>query len=348
MKKKQKILVIAVSGIGNTILQSPAIKALFLRDYFQVDVLFGNQAMANVFWNEKRIHHKYILPKGFAAKIRLVQEFRKNQYDYAVACFPSNRMEFHMLMFLSGAKRRVIHSYRKGRWRTLSFLSNLKIPADSTLHDVEQNLNLLTVFNIEPARVERQLVFNTEKAHRNFADSFIETHQLGGKTIFGLHAGCKKSEEYRRWPADKFIALIERLNQNSIHCLLFGGPDEKDVTLSIFNGTRNHSINHVVEENDINNIGALIQKCHCFLTTDSGLGHIAAAQGVDVYAIFGPAQASRTAPYGAKGHYISLDLPCSPCMGYPFTATHSKIKCPYEFKCLRTLNVEDVFNTIME
>ncbi len=349
MRQKQKVLIISVSGIGNTILQSPLINTLLNQENFIIDILFGNSSMASVFGGDKRINAIFILPKSLMKKILLIFRLKRRHYALSFACFPSNRYEFNLLPFLIGAKKRIIHAYKVGKYRTLSFLSNTKISVNEHLHDVEQNLNLLKAININPSTINPKLIFWTTDEATHFAHNFFLEKGLNTNKTIGIHMGCKASESYKRWPAEKFIAIINKLNTiDGFSCLLFEGPDEQELTEFVHHHLDDKSKNLIIREHDLGKVAALIKRCGLFLNCDSGLGHVAAALEVPTLAIFGPTMHSRTAPYGPYGHYFSLDLPECNCYKYPFYSTSSKIKCPYNLKCLRDIEVQDVYLRLKE
>jgi heptosyltransferase-2 len=271
---------------------------------------------------------------------------RAQRYSYSFACFPSNRREFHLLPFLAGVRTRVCHEYEVGRLSTLSFLSNVKVQTDAALHDVDQNLNLARALGMDPESLSHELVFQVDAGASQFAREFLRDRGLSSAALIGIHAGCKRSESYRRWPLAHFVELIGRLNDTGRCCLLFAGPDEIEETREILAALPADSGNLIVERLPLGQVAELIHCCQGFLSTDSGLGHVARAMGVPTLAIFGPAQWSRTAPYGKRGAHIALELACSPCMKYPFGATHSRIDCPYEYRCLRELSAQAVFERL--
>ena len=82
---------------------------------------------------------------------------------------------------------------------------------------------------------------------------------------------------------------------------------------------------------------ALIRRARFFITNDTGPMHIAAAFDVPVCAIFGPANPTRTGPYGATHSIVSLRLPCSPCYA-------KKRNC--DWKCLCDLDVDAVLKGV--
>ena len=204
MSQVTSVLILSVSGIGNTILQSPFITALLDRGDLAVDILFGNRGMAQVFAQDARIRERYVVPSSLREKAALIRRLRSRSYDFSFACFPSNRREFHLLPFLAGVRTRVCHEYDVGRLRTFSFLSNRKLKADASLHDVDQNLGLVRALGMNPEVLPRELVFQAAPAASQFAQEFLRDRGLSSAPLIGIHAGCKRSESYRRWPAAEY------------------------------------------------------------------------------------------------------------------------------------------------
>lgn len=347
--KNKRILAISLSGIGNTILFTPFLNS-FKRNYpeDEIDFLVLNQAMADVVSKSNLVDDIFVLSKKPFRILKTLWQLRKRHYDYSVTAFPSNKWQFNVLAFSIGAKNRVTHKYQCCQLRTLSFLQNKKIKAIEGIHDVEQNMNLLKVFEINPKKEERKLIFYISNENKRFADNFLRQNYLENKFLVGIHPGCNKDNKYRRWPKEYFVKLINYLTDKKKNFLLFFGPDEIEEVTWIYNNVNDRSGVFLIEEKNLKNVGALIARCGVFICTDSGLGHIAAVLKVKTFAIFGPAQVLRTRPYGKYGHYISLNLPCSPCLKYPFHSTSSKIKCKKNFECLRKIKVEDVIKKIKE
>lgn len=343
----RRTLVLSVSGIGNTILQSPLIKAIASDPRYELDVLFGSGAMASVLGGLDGLKGVYTLPRRRIDRLALVRVLRANQYEVSVAAFPSNRPEFHVVPYVLGIPMRVAHAYDSAHWYSATFLSTHRVPARRALHDVEQNLALLEPLGIDPARVPRTLTFSLGASDIARADEFAARKLPNAGRLVGLHAGCKKSESYRRWPVPHFVHLVDSLNARGIACVLFAGPDEVDDVRRIYTTLSRPDLSVVAEGLSLGVTAGLIRRCDAFLSTDSGLGHVAAALGVETIALFGPAQWSRTAPYGPNGHVLTLQLSCSPCLKYPFDASHSRINCPYSMRCLRELSPEHVLNELL-
>jgi heptosyltransferase-2 len=67
--------------------------------------------------------------------------------------------------------------------------------------------------------------------------------------------------------------------------------------------------------------------------------HLAAALGVPLVAIFGSTDERATGPAGARQRIVSRRVECSPC---------GLRECPIDFRCMRTISVEEVFKATLE
>ncbi|MFW5746871.1 MAG: glycosyltransferase family 9 protein, partial [Nanoarchaeota archaeon] len=134
-----KILLIALSGIGNTILATPFIQSL--RNLYPdstIDLLTHKKSFAECLNGSKIINSFFDLEHRKAITII---GLHKKHYDISFCLFPSNKWQFALLSFLIGAKQRCSHRYFCGNH--LSFLLTNLVEADPELHDVEQNMRLL-------------------------------------------------------------------------------------------------------------------------------------------------------------------------------------------------------------
>lgn len=339
-----KILVILASGIGNSVLFGPSLK--IIRENYQeaeIDIFSFKESFAAPFAGSE-IVNKIFYFEG----VKTILNLRKQKYDISITAFPSNKWQFNVFAFLVGAKKRVTHEYDVGKVRTLSILQNAKVHVDKNIHDVEQNLNLLKTIGIEINKTP-DTFFYIECENKVYAQNIIKINNLEKSFIVGIHSGCNMNQKGKRWSTNNFVELIDKICDSGKKCLLFTGPDEMEDTKFIYEKVRNKSKVVLINENNLKNVAALIKLCHCFLSNDSGLAHIAGAMGVRTVAISGPAMWTRTAPVGSNSSYIKAEMiECSPCLKYPFESTSSKIKCKYNYKCLTEIKVDDVYNALLQ
>jgi ADP-heptose:LPS heptosyltransferase len=303
-----KILVILASGIGNSILFGPTL--ITLRKNFpkaKIDIFSYKPQYSEPFKGSDFINN-IIYYSGFKSLISL----RRKKYDVSITAFPSNKWQFNLFVFLVGAKKRITHSYKFSKFKTLSFLQNIKIPANEKLHDVDQNLNLLKSLKLKLPK-EKNLIFHLSKENKEYANEFIEKNNLEKSNIIGIHPGAGPIQ-YKKAPIKKFIELIRKnITKNSV-LFVFGTKEEISEKKEILKLPNSFNI-----ETNLKNSAALIKKCNLFITNDTGLMHIAStSQKTKIIALFNGTTYSRTRPYTKNSEVIILR---KNILKYPFRST---------------------------
>lgn len=304
----KKILVILASGIGNSILFGPTLKQLNLNDY-EIDVFAYKKQFAEPFVGSNLVDN-IIYFEGFKTLFQL----RKNNYDISITAFPSNKWQFNVFAFIVGAKKRITHSYNCAKIKTLSFLQNTKVLADETLHDVDQNIRLLSLLDI-PAPKDKSLFFEVDKENEKYANEFIKENKLENKILIGIHPGSGPIL-YKRTPKEHFIKKINELKAKNKFVLIFGGPEEKDVKNDL---KQELGENSLIVDTSLKNTASLIKRCGYFVTNDTGLMHVAVAmKKPKVIAFFYGTNPVRARPYSNSAETIILR---ESIHKYPFWST---------------------------
>jgi len=350
--KIKKIMVLGCIGIGNLLLFSPALK--ILRRKFssaKIVMVVLKESFTALYESEPDIDDIVVLDasknKSLRDKIRALSKIRKIRPDLTVTTFPSNRFEYNIVPFITGAKIRVAHKYKQKRYRTLSFLQNYRIKVDESLHDLEQNLNLVKPLGLDTNNIEKKIYMNISLNDEKFADNFLKNLELNDKKLIGIHPGSssERGMDYKRWPVEYYARLCDRLAENYGYItLIFGSHDENSLKRKIQQLMKNESV--IIEQLPLKKTAALISRCDKFVTNDSGLMHIAVAADVHVYALFGPSDPGRTAPYGDKHKVIRLGMNCSPCWSIKNLGV-GNVNCIYnENLCMKNLSVDFVYKNI--
>ena len=136
-----------------------------------------------------------------------------------------------------------------------------------------------------------------------------------------------------RWPATRFGQLAAQLELPTI---LIGGKSDQAVADEVVRHSEGKAIS-LAGQTSLKELIPIIGNAKYFITNDTGPMHIAAALGVPVFAIFGPANPARTGPYGDNNTVIREELPCSPCYAWkPCT----------NWQCMNSITVERVLDII--
>jgi heptosyltransferase-2 len=348
-----RILVIALPGIGDALLVTPAIALTkqFIPES-QIDVMVMFKSAEEIFKRNKNVDKVYyfdFMKEGVFKSLRFVRGLH-GKYDATVNVYPSNRAEYNVINFLIGAKNRAAVKYLRMDFRNLGFLNNIKNTENDQLHNVQENIKLFgellgTEFSEEPDIEFPLLDDEREYAKRFCAQKGIENKDV----VIGFHPGGStlKNHINKRWQPEGFSELgdmlIKKLNAQ---ILVFGGPEEQELRDRI---TKKISSPFAISVNTqtFGQSAALIERCDVFISNDSSLVHLASALKRKTILITGPINSVYTRPWNTDYRIASLYLDCSPCFVYsprPLACSRTDVK----FKCLKELTVELVYQKTVQ
>ncbi len=347
-----KILINALSGIGDAVMFSPALALLkkHIPDA-QIDMLAMFSQVKQIFSTNTNLNKIYFIDFLHQSKIRSVKEvlaIRKNRYDAAINVYPSNRKEYNILNRMLGAKKRIATKYMHFSGANYDFLNTDLKPEVKNRHNTLENLDLVK-FLAPDIKEEETGPYQIKIPIEDdvLATEYIIENLLLGKSLIGFHTGSAtfKNHIHKRWAEEKFIELAKSLHRKYMaHILLFG--TETDLNTSIMKEIKHFG--YIPKVNNIFQSIALMSKCILFVTNDTALMHIASALKVPTVAVFGYTNHKELHPWKSKYRIVRKELECSPC----FFNSPYPVKCIYsgeeEYKCIRTIEVEEVLNAIDE
>ena len=335
----KKILVIQDSGIGNLVLLTPLLENL--RRHFpgaEIILLEGQNRASRLIEKGNIVNEIMQYPRTPGEKFHLARKLRKEKIDLGLTSFLNSNYEMAIFSYLTGARLRAGYHSRKyayGKGCGLLYNVRVKLPEiTEERHEIERHLDLLRALRI-PVTGRKPEVYITEK-DRIWANNFLQNHGVKeGDKLVGIHPGAGKAMRFKCWPIEKFIDLISELGkERAIKILVVGGKEEED-TAERLKKNVNPEVIFSSGLASLSQSAALIEKCHLFISNDSGPMNIAFALGVPLVAIFGPTPWQQTAPSGEKCMVIRKSLACMPC--YRFR----EITCPHR-KCLTSISVQEV------
>lgn len=347
-----KILIIALSGIGDALMFTPAIKKL--KEQFpesSIDALIMFKGVKDIYERLpeiNNIHYFDFLNSSSLAALKFVFRFR-HKYDASINVYPSNRKEYNLISFLIGAKKRAAIKYLRNGIANLSFLNNLIVEENDDLHNVEENIKMVEI--LSGSRIDEIPGCSFPLSNEDFLfaeDYFDNINVTTNDTAIGFHPGCStlKNHIKRRWEPEKFAQLGKILIEKNFKVLIFGGPEEYDLKYEIYNSI-NSSNCFNVETANLAQTAAVMKRCNVFVSNDSSLMHVASALQLNVAAIIGPTNTNYIHPWKTNHNIISLNLDCSPCFIYspkPLTCYRDDV----QFKCIKELTVDMVLKSVEE
>lgn len=301
---RKKVLLLALSGIGNFIMQSSTITALKkARPDWDLTIWVaprGTRALANY---SHEINQVVELPikQSIIGHIRQIFKLRQQQFDIGIVLSPGQLLKSATYLYAAGIPRRVAHNYPLGANPTSSlFLTDFVQEKDNT-HDIEQNLELLRLFGIDyDAGQPYKLALSA--AEIKAANHLFEEYQIKSeKPILALHAGSAPGFTWKRWPQERFQEVARHFIGKDWQILLVGGPEEAQDNSAMANKI---GAGATAIQSSLLTTAGVLQLSSVVLANDSGLMHIAAAVGAKTFGIFGPTNEKLTGPRGLQSYVI--------------------------------------------
>jgi ADP-heptose:LPS heptosyltransferase len=223
-----------------------------------------------------------------------------------------------------------------------------RIPAIRRIHDVEQNLNLLRKLGIQP-QVEGPVFPLTQDDRQSAQALLARAGVTDERPMIVIHAGSAQTvlARAKRWPAEKYAQLIERLHADYPHrIILVEGPDESGVGAEIRSHlTASDCVQIVRLEQNLGVAGAVLERASLYVGSDSGLAHLAAAVGRRAVTIFAAADPSRVSPFGNRDLVVQSPESCSPCFTYPWETPYPQVRCK-EPMCVTKVTVDALMEAV--
>ena len=348
-----KILILALSGIGDALMFTPALQ--LLRKHLpqaEINALVMFRGVKDMYERNpdlNRVIHFDFMKEGFFRSLKFILDLR-HKYDISISVYPSNRKEYNVINFLIGAEKRAAAKYLRKDLQNLGDLNNIRVYENDLTHNVETNIRLIEKLLDKKFDEKPQLKFPLEKEDENFALNFFSENNIGDShIIIGFHPGSAtlKNHEKRRWEPEKFSALGKRLiEERNAKILIFGGPEEIELKKLIKEKIdSDNSI--IVESGNLAESAAVMARCNVFVTNDSSLMHVASALKLKVVAVLGPTNPHYIHPWKTDHNIVRLNLDCSPCFIYsprPLICLREDVK----FKCIKELTVDMVYRPVVD
>lgn len=352
-RQPKRVLIFCLSGLGDVIMASPAIAALAARPAeFRLTLLTMFQSVAAYLQEQgftDDVRNIDFLHAGKPDVIQLLWQLRQERFDVSIVSYPQNRLEYNGVNFVIGARERIGFRYTKQRHRNMACLNHKVFDEEPALHVVQENLRwaaYLTGENL--STMSDDMLFHHSTESLKAAQDFLALRELvDASPLIGLHPSCNplKNQQSRCWPPQQFVEFIERIERRvpNARFLLFEGPQDTQLAKQF---RQNKPFVQIARMLPIGVVGALIHRCHLFVSNCSGLIHVAAAHKVPIVGIYGPTNPTWDKPWKTEAIVVTKGLPCSPCFFY----SSRPLDCPakLDYACVRELPVDDVEHAALQ
>jgi len=293
----EKILVICGTGVGNILLATPLIRSL-RRAYLvaTIDVLVpegregileGNPDVNDVIRVRRR--------QGIREDLRFVRRLWRH-YDIALSTQADDRSVISACM---ASELRFSHWYRCGllsAWQRL--VLNDCVGPDCKTHVVVHGLRLLDPLGIAK---QYELVPPACSEDATAALDRLLPFSRPRQSYAVLHFFPRNM--YKCWTLAGWIVVIQHLASRGMPMVLTGaaGQQEQDYIRAILARCGNPEIVNLSGQISLAQVSNLLKGCSLYVGPDTGITHVAAAQGCPTVALYGPTDHGYWGPW-PKGY----------------------------------------------
>ena len=142
---------------------------------------------------------------------------------------------------------------------------------------------------------------------------------VGAKRVV-IHTGSRPESWWmkKRWDINNWIEICKYMIDKGYDVVFIGGKDELIDEQTITSGLSDDHSDHfwpMCGTTTITETARIIRDADLMLTTDSGPMHIAAAVNTPLIALFGPTRHTKNGPYVDGARVVRSRVDCAPCHG---------------------------------
>jgi heptosyltransferase-2 len=334
--KINRVVVRIPNWVGDAVIAVPALRELRRVLPSAHITLVSRPGAADIFIDADFVDEILVYDRaGLGSTWRQVREWRRRKFDLALLF--QNAFEAALIAFLSGASLRI--GYDTDR-RGLLLTHSLPLPAwKDERHESFYYLNIVAELErllagqvLAEATVPRFDLHVSEDRKRK-ALQLLREH--GARMDAPLMVLCPGSINSRakRWPAERYAELADRLAESGADVALIGSPGELDVSNEVCEHARRPPM-VLTGKTTVAEATAIISIADVLITNDTGPAHIGAALKTPTIVIFGPTNPLTTYPFSDSAEIIRHPPDCAPCM---------LRDCPIDHRCMTAVTPAEVF-----
>ncbi|HVF49886.1 MAG TPA: lipopolysaccharide heptosyltransferase II [Pyrinomonadaceae bacterium] len=343
----ERVIVRGVNWVGDAVMTIPALREL-RRVLPGAHITLATRAWAEGIFADADFIDE-LLPLdwqlgGVPAFLQQVRAWRNGAFDLALllpnAFAPA---------FIAAAARVPLRIGYATDARRLLLTHPLAVPAwRGQRHEVFYYLNLVgelerlltgasQVDDGRAPRLDLQVSFERREHAREILArlgvEFDADNETLSRPLVALCPGSTNSRA-KRWPAERFAVLADRLmDEAGADCLLVGASEELDVTEEV-SALMRHTPLVLTGRTSLAETVAVLSLVNLLVSNDTGPAHVAAALARPVLVIFGPTDPVTTRPFSDTAQVVRQPPECAPCM---------LRDCPIDHRCMTAISPDELF-----
>jgi ADP-heptose:LPS heptosyltransferase len=341
----ERVLVYGGMGIGNTIMLTPALRAL--REGLpgaRITVLTGANGADQVVAGGPLVDEVIKIGPGALARFNLALRLRAQRFDVLISSFQGD--DFKLVTLLSGIPYRVGHTTSGGWTGRADFLYNLPVRMEEDEHEVDRKLRLPLALGLRSR--DDAPAFHIADADRAAGLAFLRSEGVRDTDlVIGLPVDVSPGQEWKQWSPERLAAVCNELeHRHGCRFILLGAPDHRD-EVAAFTALLEFEPIVALGRASLRETAAILERCALTICADTGLMHVSAAVGTPALAIFGPTDYRRTSPvrYGTSHRIVRKPVECGPCFRMEGDAV---VRACSHRKCLGLIQSDEIMQAAEE
>ncbi len=337
LKSVDKILVVLPNWVGDSVLATPALRAVrngfpkskisyLIKPYLAE--LFGGCPWVDelIFWpGAKRGARKQ-------TAFSLLKDLREEKFGLAVLL--ANSFRSALTCSLGKISRRVGYD-RDGRG---VLLTDKLLPDryDGRFLPISALKYYLSIADYLGCRTDDyHLTLFTEPKFETEVDALLARHNVKPDGAYALINPGASYGSTKCWPPEYFAKVADHLAEKyGMRTMVVCSPREVDIARGVVQKMSHPGIALIDPVVGLGTLKSLVRRCKMLVTNDTGPRHFAAAFGVPVVTIFGPTDPRWSETLYVRERQVWIEVDCGPCM---------KKTCPEKHhKCMIDLRPERV------
>lgn len=357
ISEPRKILILHNLHLGDTIVTTPALRALRLRFPNSFVVFLAQSSGAQVLKgnpdvNEVRVFHAPWLERslphydvGVRKLVRLIlyyfqcvkriwqegKNLKAEGFDLAIDLVGT--FHHYLLMVLACIPLRV-GPVGVGDWL---LTHPVPLPDPRKINEIDRCLQIVQAIGAN-SNDRKPSVYCAPEAEISLSAKLKSLGILSGDLLVVIHPGCA-SAPASRWQSEKWAKVADWLIQEYGAKVVLNGVNSERREIEAIKARMKGKAFDLCGQLTIPELIALIKRCNLLLTVNSGPMHIASALGTPMVVVQGAWNLTRWRPFGDNHILVVKKVPCTDC-GYQI--------CPKPVSCMDMVEPEEVIEAVKE
>jgi ADP-heptose:LPS heptosyltransferase len=345
----QRILVAQTGGAGDLMRLMPALMSI-RRNFADAAITLlaapGASKVLDLFMASEMVQELLVYDlkrkhRSTVAKLRLVRELRRRNYDLVYSPDRGNGMREECLMrAMTGAPHRL--GFSRGN---VGLMNTIHVPLRDHRSITQQNLDILrkaglTVFQ-ETCEVKVPQA-DIDSVARKMREGEVESWCR----LIIIHPAASWEGSYRAWPMNNYARLIAMvIEEYGAHVIIIGTDGETSDCDALTRHIDSPNVLDLSGRTSLKELAALISMADLLVGNDSGPLNLAAMMGARYVGLFGPTDPRQVLSQLDSGMAVYQELPCQPCYLHQ---ERFEPPCgqPHRPPCMAGLSVTDVFSAV--